>query len=572
MLFFTHTITLNCRRMLKHMVHTFGWVLISMTLTHGLRAASTGVDWATYLGGSALDGIAGIAVDAQSNVIVAGYTMSSNWIAGGVNTNYYGDLDAFVAKLSPEGIPLWSTYLGGTNREWALCVAVDVNGFIYTGGMTSSRGWTRNTSGTNYHGSYDAFVAKLSPNGAHLWSTYLGGTNSEGAFGIAVDRTNFVYVTGYTRSSGWVKGGFDPTFNGAQVSLGDGFVVKLTSSGLHTWSTYLGGIGDEGAFGIAVDTATNVVVVGSTTSAGWIGGGYNTHYSGGGTNANGFVLKLNALGKYLWGTYLGGAHGESALAVAADAQHSIWVTGWTQSPGWTSGGANTNYNGGDLSDSRNEDAFVVKLSPNGGHLWSSYVGGPRREEGKSIAIDAQGNAILTGQTEPGDWVFGGVKPEHATGIWDAFVLKLSTTGVPLWSTYLGGTNDDFGLSVAVDRHNHILVAGESLSPSWINEGLNPSFGGERDGFVVKLFDYSGTNAIPYLFSISRTNITDLVLDLSAAGYSPSKVLLESGESLGPDATWNTISNAVWSSHGPGRYHVQVPQNEAGQFYRVNAKP
>jgi hypothetical protein len=133
----------------------------------------------------------------------------------------------------------------------------------------------------------DAFVAKLSGSGAHLWSTYLGGKDDEQGIGIAANGGGDVFVTGSTESSGWVSGGLDVTYNGGFD--GDAFLVKISGSGAHLWSTYLGGSEDDRGVGIAADGAGNVYVTGSTTSTNWISDGFDTTYNGSG---DAFVAKI----------------------------------------------------------------------------------------------------------------------------------------------------------------------------------------------------------------------------------------------------------------------------------------
>jgi len=243
--------------------------------------------WSTYLGGSGIDGGTdmihggdGIAVDAAGNVLVTGRTESSGWTAGGYDTTHNGGgSDAFVAKLSPNGGHLWSTYLGGNNLDWGTGIAVDAWGDALVTGRTESSGWTAGGCNTTHNGGGpDAFVAKLGPNGGHLWSTYLGGSDFDYGDGIAVDA--------------WVAGGYDSTYNGGSR---DAFVAKLGPNGGHLWSTYLGGNDDDWGYGIAVDASGNALVTGRTDeSSGWTAGGYNTTYNGGGADA--FVAKLPSSG------------------------------------------------------------------------------------------------------------------------------------------------------------------------------------------------------------------------------------------------------------------------------------
>jgi len=243
------------------------------------------LDWSSYLGGSDSDSGDAIAVDGSGNILVSGRTSSSGWVSGGFDTTFNGGTwDAFVAKVSPQGVHLWSTYLGGSEMDHGYGIAVDGSSNIVLTGLTESSGWVSGGFDTTLDG-WDVFVAKLSPQGAHLWSTYLGGNASEFGYGIAVDGSGNIVVTGETWSSGWVSGGFDTTHNGFY----DAFVAKLSPQGAHVWSSYLGGSYYDYGYGITVDGSGNIVVTGRTESSGWVSGGFDTTYNG---DRDAFVAKI----------------------------------------------------------------------------------------------------------------------------------------------------------------------------------------------------------------------------------------------------------------------------------------
>jgi len=432
--------------------------------------------WSTYLGGGSDDHGNGIAVDGSGNVLVTGYTASS-WISGGYDTNFWGDSDAFVAKLSPSGEHLWSTYLGGSDEESGYGIAVDGWGNVLVTGWTGSYDWASGGFDTSFNEEGDAFVVKLSPSGEHLWSTYLGGSDGDYGYGIAVDGSGNVLVTGWTNSVGWTSGGFDTSYNGGDQWGGDAFVAKLSPSGAHLWSSYLGGGGDDLGRGIAADGSGNVVVTGWTNSVGWTSGGYDTSLDG----WDAFVVKLSDSGGHLWSTYVGGSGGDDGQGIAVDGSGNVLVTGRTGSSGWTSGGFDTSYNGGG-------DAFVAKLSDSGGHLWSTYVGGSSYDKGDGIAVDGWGNVLVTGETFSSGWTSGGFDTRDNGGT-DGFVAKLSPSGEHLWSTYLGGSDRDSGDGIAVDGWGNVLVTGETESSGWTSGGFDTSFGDDYyrpDAFVVKI--------------------------------------------------------------------------------------
>ncbi len=308
------------------------------------------LDWSTYLGGSSYDYGRGIAVDAGGDVYVTGYTSSSGWVSGGFDESHNGVLDAFVAKLTGEGAHAWSTYLGGSGSDYGYGIAVDDDGDVYVTGYTGSSGWVSGGFDESYNGNGDAFVAKLTGEGAHAWSTYLGGSGGDSGYGIAAGGDGGVYVTGYTSSSGWVSGGFDESHNGYY----DAFVAKLTGEGAHAWSTYLGGSDDDLGRGIAVDDDGDVYVTGYTLSSGWVSGGFDESHNGG---WDAFVAKLTDEGAHAWSTYMGGSDDDLGLGIAAGGDGGVYVTGYTSSSGWVSGGFDESHNGV-------LDAFVAKIDTN----------------------------------------------------------------------------------------------------------------------------------------------------------------------------------------------------------------
>jgi len=233
-----------------------------------LNAAGSALVYSTYLGGSGEDWGSGIAVDSAGSAYVTGGTYSTNFpTASPLQSAFSGNYDAFVTKLSVSGSALvYSTYLGGSASNMGKAIAVDSSGNAYVTGFTSSANFpTANAVQAAYGGGGDAFVLKLNPSGSTLlYSTHLGGSDSDLGSGIAVDSSGNAYVTGYTWSTNF------PTATPLQAVYGggyDAFVTKLNAAGSALlYSTYLGGSGREDGYGIAVDSAGNAYVTGSTAS------------------------------------------------------------------------------------------------------------------------------------------------------------------------------------------------------------------------------------------------------------------------------------------------------------------
>jgi len=469
------------------------------------------LSYSTYLGSSDEEGETRIAVDAAGNAYVAGETVSSNFptTAGAFQTTFGGGVfgagDAFVTKLNPTGSALvYSTYLGGSSSDAGYGIAVDAAGNAYVTGGTGSTdfpttiGAFQTTKGGGFR---DAFVTKLNPTGSALvYSTYLGGSGDDYGEGIKLDAAGNAYVTGGTGSTVFptTAGAFQRTF-GAPVCDGctsNAFVTKLDPTGSAlVYSTYLGGSGRDGGWGIAVDTLGNAYVTGSTTSSTnfpTTTGAFQTTYGGGFGEA--FVTKLNPTGSALvYSTYLGGSGGESGRGIAVDTLGNAYVTGGTSSTDFptTAGALKTTSPGG--------GAFVTKLNPTGSALvYSTYLGGSGNDYGYGIAVDTLGNAYMTGVTFSTDFpttpgaiqtTFGGGGGFFRGG--DAFVTKLNPTGSALvYSTYLGGLGSDTGFAIALEYPN-AYVTGHTLSrnfPTTTGAFQTMHGGGFQDAFVTKIAD------------------------------------------------------------------------------------
>ena len=468
-------------------------------------ASSVSLMYSTYLGGSSNDGGRGIAIDAEGNAYVTGYTYSVNFpIQNPFDASHGSNQDAFVTKLSSIGSGLiYSTYLGGSNRDGGFGIAVDSGGITYVTGYTGSTNFpTQSPFQASYGGgsgydSSDVFVAKLNSTGNGLiYSTYLGGSDNEQGLGIAVNTGGNVCVTGVTNSANFpTKNPFQPSYGGGSgYDSSDVFVAKLNSAGNGLiYSTYLGGSDNEDGRGVAVDAGGNAYVTGMTGSANFptqnpyqpsLGGGFASYYT------DAFVTKLNSTGSGLiYSTYLGGSGSEEGNGIAVDAVGNAYVTGGTRSSNFpTQNPFQASHAPYELGSS---DAFVTKLNSAGsGLVYSTYLGGNGIDRGYGITSDARGNAWVTGQVESAD--FPTQNPFQASigspGYSDAFVTKLNSTGTGLiHSTYLGGNSTEHGRGIAVDAAGSAYATGFTRSANFPTQSpFQVSLAGSDDTFVTKL--------------------------------------------------------------------------------------
>jgi hypothetical protein len=287
--------------------------------------------YSTYLGGSGDDLGLAIALDDLGAAYVTGNTRSRDFPVHEGSVAFRGESDVFVAKLSATGSTLlYSTLLGGAGPDFGQGITVDAERHAIVTGQTASIAFpvTNAVQSQFRGGGYDAFVSKLTPDGRSLvFSTYLGGSNADEAFGIASDALGNSYITGYTVSDDF------PVTNavfGVKSSGHDAFLVKLDAAGSMSWSTFLGGDSNEEGWAVAVDAMQRATVVGSTLS-----GTFpvtNALQSTRGGNRDLFITRFSPAGDALeFSTYLGGSNQDEARGVAVDRMGAIYVTGFTLS-------------------------------------------------------------------------------------------------------------------------------------------------------------------------------------------------------------------------------------------------
>jgi hypothetical protein len=455
--------------------------------------------YGTNLGGSNSDFASGITVDSAGNSYVAGSTASPDFpVVRALQPREPGTTDqedAFVAKLNPTGTALlFSTYLGGNNDEDGAAIALGRGGAVYVAGFTRSSNFPvrhalrEQRGGCNSRDSGgDAFVVKLSSRGdTLLYGTCLGGSGTDWATGIAIDHAGAAIVTGATASSDF------PTVNPYQRHLAgsvDAFVAKLAPAGTRLlYSTYLGGKGPDSASGVALDPAGNAYIVGSTASLPFPQRSPSAApRAAGATRA--FLVKLDPSGRHLeYVRFLGGSGADVALGVAVDAGGAAYVAGATASTDFpTSHALQSRFGGG-------TDAFVTKVAPGGASIdFSTYLGGTGNDVATAIAVDAFGRVHITGSTtSPNFPVQHPLQPSYAGGYFygDAFVAELASDGQSLlYSTYLGGSGDDVGTSVAVDAHGATYVTGGTSSVDFpVTKEVTGGRPARGNAFVVRVVD------------------------------------------------------------------------------------
>ena len=406
-----------------------------------IKADGSGLEYLGYIGGVCDQGASDVAVDAAGNAYVCGVTYSGNRgfpVTVGPRTTFEqqsaAESEAFVAKVSADGTRLlYCGYIGGHGHDYASAIAVDAAGSAYVTGFLTFPGGFTTIAGPDLTfggGSYDAFLVKVKPDGTGLvYAGFLGGSDNDFGFGVAVDSAGAAYVAGSTLSPDL------PVVAGPQLAPhanGDAFVAKVKPDGTgFVYLGYLGGDNPDAGVRVAVDSAGAAYVGGATSSTEAsfpVAVGPDLTF-GGGDSPDGFVAKVKPDGTGLvYCGYVGGDENDAVYGIAVDSTGAAYVAGSTTSSEATlpvSGGPDSTYNGG----TDGGDAFVGRIKPNGsGFDFLGYIGGTDDDAAGGVALDGRGGVYVVGRTYSTETSFpiAGGPGLVNKGLADIFVTKLAT--------------------------------------------------------------------------------------------------------------------------------------------------
>ena len=383
--------------------------------------------WGTYFGGTNYeqtgDGLA-LVTDNKGNIYFGGDTFSTSGIASpGAHQTVFGGgfYDCFLEKFSPSGFRIWGTYYGGAGGDYTGGVTIDKNGNVYLAGYTHSDTGIATTGSYQqniYNSNLDAFLAKFDSNGVRQWGTYYGGEDADFASSCATDSLGNVYFAGYTTSQLNIASpnGFQTLYGGGGE---DAFLAKFTTGGQRVWATYYGGTDDDDGFGCGADSAGNVCLTGSTKSLTGIAspGCYQPDYKGG---YDGYLVKFDALGQRLWGTYFGGTTYDIGSSCVFGSNNDVFLIGLTKSGNFISTpfAYQTTLGG-------NVDGYIAKFNDTGQREWATYYGGTGvdnfytatyvRDDTLYVAGDASSTSNIA---SPGAW-----QQNYGGGASDCILIK-----------------------------------------------------------------------------------------------------------------------------------------------------
>lgn len=450
--------------------------------------------------------------------------------------------------IDPVVILLYSSYLGRSSDDYGCAAAVTGNDEAVIAGYTYSPDFpTEIPYQGNLNGDVDAFISKLSPAGDSLsFSTYLGGSADDFAYGVAVNESGMIYIVGKTDSSTDF-----PLANTIQGTYGGGdwdcFTAKLSADGSTlNFSDYLGGNDTDIGYGIAVRSGV-IYLTGQTwsddfpvvnayqdqpastsseafvTAVGWhlnyyrkfstylggsaFDGAYgiavdsisNCYVTGAsfssdfptldpyqasisGIGSDAFLTSFGPQGALIYSTYLGGGNIDWGTGIAVDNNDCPIIVGTTYSPNFPTF---FEYQG----DQIGVDAFVAKFRPSNCDLiFSTYLGGSSNDYGTAIGVGDNRDPIVTGYTESIDFPTDTAFQSTSGGQYDAFVTQLNYQGQYIeYSSYLGGEDDDFGKGIAVNSNGSAFVTGHTVSSGFpVLNGFQPQINGGVDAFITKI--------------------------------------------------------------------------------------
>jgi len=437
---------------------TYGYRVAATDAAGNASAQCSNVDATTTAGswgGTVLIGTGstdrghGIAVDSSGNIYVAGYTNGD--LDGEANANP-GTSDIFLTKYNSAGTRQWTRLAGTTGSDqsgWA-AVAVYGSDSIYITGYASG-----NLDGETNAGGADIVLMKYNSSGTRQWTRLLGTASDDVGYGVAVDGSGNVYVSGTT------EGALDgQTHSGGTY---DTFLVKYNSSGTRQWTRLLGNGTETYAYTVAVDGSGNALVAGHTR------GIFDSESNAGMMDI--YVAKYNSSGTRQWVRMLGSARFDYCYGVGTDTSDNVYI----------SGAAYGDFDGLANSDGTwmSEDVFVAKFNSSGTKQWSRFFGTATNDVASGLAVDGSGNVYITGNSD------GALDGETNAGGHDPYLVKYNTSGTRQWTRLLGTASGEYGRSVAVDGSGNAFLTGHT---SGNLDGATNS--GGNDAYIVK-YDTSG---------------------------------------------------------------------------------
>ena len=364
----------------------------------------------------------------------------------------------------------WSQKFGGSSSDMPYGMDVDSSGNVYITGYFYN---TINFGGTTHtsKGSYDVYVASFTPSGKYRWSMTFGNTSSDYGYDLAVDAAGNVYVTGGFYNSIDCGGNTLSSKGGNDV-----FVCAFDSKGKHLWSNSWGSTSTDYGYAIAADSNSNVYLTGYHYST--INFGGSTLTSAGSYDI--FLASFDSKGKHRWSKNFGNTSSDYGYGIAVDGSDNVYLTGYFY--------YGVNFGGSTLYPTGSGDMYLASFTPSGVHRWSKAFGGTSSDYGYAVATDKSGNVYVTGYVYGAVDFGGGSLTSNGSG--DAYIASFTPAGSHRWSKLMGGTSSDYGYGLATDASGNVYVTGYFYTSISFGKKSHTS-NGSYDAFIAS-YDSTGT--------------------------------------------------------------------------------
>ena len=487
-------------------------------------------EWVKNIGGTGTDVGNEITSDPDGNVIVCGRfetTIDADPSSGTTSLVSAGSFDMVVIKFDPTGQFIWAKRVGGIGFDEFTNVECDASGNVILVGYFEGTVDLDPNAGVNSvttQGTSDLYVLKLSPEGETLWMHEIAGVTDEATGGLSVAATGHIFVSG----------GFNGTTNfSSSVSLtsageNDAYVMKLNPDGTLNWVKQIGGTSFDYAWDLDTYTNGDVVLAGRFRDVVDFNPGVATANATSSGLNDGFVLKLNSNGDYVWHNTFGGTDFDEVWAVATDLNNNTFTYGYFSGTVDLAPGAAVQT----FTSNGTDDLYIQKYNPNGTMLWVKAFGGSELENSYDIATDSEGNVVAIGDYfntvdfDPGAGTFN----LTSLGNNDIFMLRLDANGDFDWAQSTGSTFSQAGYAVHIDNNNSILSTGTFSN----NVDFNPGAG--------------TTNINALLFNMYVLKLAGFCVLPALTSVVPSDQTICEGETVTLAINGNLNGAATWAIH------------------------
>lgn len=473
-------------------------LFIQVDKGHKAPVSIQNITWSTFFGGGGNDELTESRTDANGNLYIAGISRYGQFptTPGVYQGTNGGNRDALALKFNPLGQVIWATYIGGSGVEIVGGIAVDASGNVFIAGNTQSSDFPTSLGnpggGATYYpnnastgGFSDGFIVKFAPDGITApWRTYYGGSANEYFDACRIDASGNLFIVGQTSSSDFPRQATGSQYNQTCISGGagddDGVILKFNNAGVRQWGACYGGASQgEYVNELDFDTSGNLFVVGTAQTPGTgfptldLPGSTDMYYGTLQGTSDAFIAKFDNSGVRKYASLFGGNGSDYGGEIVTNSSGEIFVAGTTGSSNLPVLQNGAVYYDNTLAGTGTYDAFLLKLRPDLKQDWGSYVGGTANDWAYGLTIDNHNILYLAGYTESSDFPMPASNPpntyNHAYngGLKDSYISAFDVDGFKrnIWGTFIGGSKEDVGYTVVTDINNNLFVIGKTNSDS-----------------------------------------------------------------------------------------------------------